>query len=619
MRMTLKAIVSLFIGLLLVGCGGGGGGGGDDGGGSIESGSSLPACGITGAMSSISTATLERSGIEAPHAQRVYESGSGFAPEPKVFTGQVAAARVGLPTTTGVEPSNLYELELQKGQHIVLEFPDSSAAELHLYLLDELGISLDATVGAVDGPTPGVRSLSLLVPKTGRYVVRVFAGRGHAPYTLRLYPGISPAHEAHRGPRVSDEFVVHQVLVMTVPGAASAFSIRARELGLQEPRGRRAVAELWEVPARQAGHVLEVLRGWQPRSSEVPRWGAVGLRERYETLLIAKSLQAQLEVATVSPNFILRTQHSLIPNDPRHPEQWFHMNIDLPEAWGISTGLPNDPQVVVAVVDTGVPCEHEDLQGRLLEVRDFVTTSPDDVDPPSDSSHGLHVAGIIGAATNNYKGVAGVSWGTTMVPVRVLTEKGGTLSDLLAGIRHSADVLEADVINLSLGGPFPCTDFETFFRDIRDRGIFLLAASGNSAKGAIDFPAACSAVFAVGATDLQKQRAHYSNYGDGLDLVAPGGAMNNNRSDGILSTVAHESGYDFYQGTSMATAVVSGVIALAKAVDPNLTPELFSELLQSGQLTDPIGPGPPRWDNETGWGQINALKTLQAVERRSAP
>jgi len=126
----------------------------------------------------------------------------------------------------------------------------------------------------------------------------------------------------------------------------------------------------------------------------------------------------------------------------------------------------------------------------------------------------------------------------------------------------------------------------------------------------------------VGATDAINERAFYSSFGNQLAFVAPGGDMRVDRTgdgyaDGILSTVADDtsgfrkSAYAFYQGTSMATPVASGVAALARSVDPDLTPDRFEQLLVSGRLTDDLGP--KGWDPETGWGQINALRTLLAV------
>jgi len=620
MRVINRAIASFVLGLLLAGCGG------DS---STETPTETFTVSGTITLQSVSSPSLESAGVETIKVQRADISGPASPSALKVFTGHVAAAGTGVPVGRGAESADRYVLELEQGQHIVLEFEDSAAADLHLYLLDEFGAALDASVDAADGPTAGSRNLSVLVPETGRYVVRVFADRGDAAYSLRLYPTVSPVHEAQRGARVSDEFMVHQVLLWVRSETAEAVASHAQGVGLRRSRESAVAAELWEVPPGQVGRVLDGVRGWRPKGGNVIRWTEPALLERYETLLIARSLREQPAIAAVSPNFILRPQQ-VSPNDPRYPEQWFHWNIELPEAWETSTGMPDDAEVVVAVVDTGVFQKHEDMQGKLLPGYDFQLDEPGGDDPGPGDWHGTHVAGIVGASTDNGVGIAGISWGAKILPVRVLSDESGSLADLLEGIRYSAGLpnssgtlpeRRADIINLSLGESLPCdANQREFFRGIRDLGIFLVAASGNSrdGNGAITFPASCDAVFAVGATGRDSARAPYSNYGRGLDFVAPGGFMRSRQSlGGILSTIAPESsaapetGYALYTGTSMAAAVASGVVALARAVDPDLTPDSFAEMMECGLLTDDIGAA--GWDNETGWGQINALKTLRAV------
>lgn len=355
---------------------------------------------------------------------------------------------------------------------------------------------------------------------------------------------------------------------------------------------------------------------------------------RYETLRARMALDGMPDVETVALNHVV--QPARLPDDPFQDLQWFHRNIDLPLAWDIATGEPPDPEVVVAVIDTGVFLDHEDLRGQLLPGYDFIEMEPGGDDPGdsptlgASSWHGTHVAGIAAAASDNATGVAGVSWGARILPIRALGEGGGTLYDTLQGIRYAAGLPNdsntvperaADVINLSLGGGSFSQAQADLYQGIRDDGIFVFAASGNSG-GSVTFPAAYEAVFAVGSTNAVNERASYSSFGNELALVAPGGDMREDRTgdgypDGLLSTLvddtsgSRESAYAFYQGTSMATAVASGVATLARAVDPELRPERFEQLLVSGLLTDDLGP--EGWDAETGWGQINALRALLAV------
>ncbi len=554
---------------------------------------------------------------------------------PAIIGGFVAAPGTDSRFGAVGDESDVYKVQLQAGQQIVLEYPDSDGVDLQLFLLDQLGERIDASVLPVREPLGFRASLSLVAPEEAGFV-EVRAVSGLTNYTLRLDTTHSLAVEAYRGPRVSDEFVAGDVIIRTRPGLVGPAAVEAQGLGMRAVAGDAAREQLWRMPEGQAGQVLELLSGWRPAVRERRRWASPELEARYQTLLAVKALRERPEIAAVFPNFIVRPR--LLPNDPFQGLQWFHANIDLPGAWDLSTGSDPDVEMIIAVVDTGVFRGHEDLQeGKLLTGYDFILMQPGG-DDPGDSSqpgqstwHGTHVAGIAAAATDNARGVAGVSWGARILPVRTLGEGGGRLYDTLQGIRYAAGLpndsgtvpaRRADVINLSLGGGSFVQDQADLYQEIRDLGIFVIAASGNNG-GAVGFPAAYDAVFAVGATDAINQRAPYSSFGPQLDFVAPGGDMRVDRTgdgfpDGILSTLVDDasgtprSAYAFYQGTSMATAVASGVAALARSVDPDLTPDRFAQLLVQGLLTDDIEPEGK--DPATGWGQINALSTLRAVQ-----
>ncbi len=559
---------------------------------------------------------------------------------PAIIGGFVAAPGTASRFGDAGDEWDVYEVELLEGQQIVLEFPDPVVADLDLYLLDGDGRLLDSSLSEEHAVE------SLIVPQNGLYFVAVHAFEGRSNYGLRIEAVGSGALQTRRAPRVSDAFVPGEAIGRTHPaspernaarlgqsksgdpGVDSAMVLEA--MGVEVLAGGLHREQLWRLPEVGrlgiADHRTALARPWlEPH-----------LRERYQTLIALKVLAKRPEVDAVSPNFHVSPQQ-LPPDDPLLGFQWYHANIDLPEAWAISTGLPPDQEVVIAVVDTGVFLDHEDLAAQLLSGHDFITNSPtgddpgDNPEPGRSSWHGSHVAGTAAATTNNETGVAGVSWGARILPVRTLGEGGGTLYDTLQGIRYAAGlpndydltpVRRADVINLSLGGGTFSTIQADLYQQIRELGIFVIAAAGNSGERNIIFPAGYDAVFAVGATDAINRRAPYSNYGDALDWVAPGGDMRFDRTgdgfpDGILSTVADDlsgtrrSSYSFYQGTSMATAVSSGVVALARANDPTLTPDALAGFLEAGLLTDDLGPA--GWDEQTGWGQINALKVLTVV------
>lgn len=617
----------LLISLLLVACGGGGGGSdGDVHAGFVVAGSITP-----DALNRVDSDTNDP---ETPRVPNNHRGQAQVIVAPAIVGGFVAAPGTFSRFGPAGDVADFFEVHLQAGQQIVLDFPDGIGLDLHLYLYNQDGLAVDASLFASDSPvTPSARR-SLSAPEAGRYYIEVRALSGRGNYTLRMDSERSLALEVHRGPRVSDAFVAGDLVVQTRMAAALSQAAVLQVSGLRTVAGYPDREQLWRVTEGQTAPLLEALTAWQPDSREWPRWVSAELRDRYHTLQVIKALRGLPEIAAVSPNFVIYPQR--LPNDPLQGLQWFHEPIGLPAAWEISTGRAPDAEVIVAVVDTGVFLGHEDLSGQLLPGYDFVRgrtggADPGDPSRPGQSTwHGTHVAGTVAAATDNRKGVAGVSWGAKILPVRTLSDSGGTLYDTLQGVRYAAGMSNdsgavparpADIINLSLGGGSFVQAHADLFQEIRDRGIFVIAASGNNA-GEVAFPAAYPAVFAVGATDAVSQRAPYSSFGSALDFVAPGGDMRVDRTgdgygDGILSTLVDDSSgtprseYAFYQGTSMATAVASGVAALARSVKPDLAPDLFAQWMESGRVTDDIAP--TGWDSATGWGQINAFKVLGAA------
>jgi serine protease len=220
-------------------------------------------------------------------------------------------------------------------------------------------------------------------------------------------------------------------------------------------------------------------------------------------LRVIKQLRLRPDVISAEPNYIVR--HSATPDDTYYPRQWHYPMINLPQAWDITAG---SSEVVVAVVDTGVLMGHPDLQGQLTDNGyDFISDpafsrdgtggiDPDPDDPGDGSSpgassfHGTHTAGTIAAATNNSRGVAAVGWNTRVMPIRVLGRGGGTLYDLLQGVRYAAGLPNdagiilprpADIINMSLGGGSYSQAAQDVFDQVRAKGIILIAAAGNEA------------------------------------------------------------------------------------------------------------------------------------------
>lgn len=334
-----------------------------------------------------------------------------------------------------------------------------------------------------------------------------------------------------------------------------------------------------------------------------------------ETVALAEELRAQPNVENAIPNYIL---HSFArPTDPLYGAQWHYGVINMEAAWDVTTGSNS---VTVAVVDTGsIP--HSDL--TFVGGYDFISdaSSAGDGDGrdgnPTDEGentnyHGAHVAGTIGANTNNNRGVAGVNWNVNLVAVRALGRNGdGAMFDILDGVEWAAGRLPglpnpnpARIINLSLGASVgeSCSAVlggdTSFFTDLANAGIVVVAAAGNEGQDTSGvFPANCPGVITVGATGQNNQRPAYSNYGAEVDLMAPGGDPNasfvwdgRERPLAVLSTVLDENGAESYGwqiGTSMAAPHVTGVIALMRAQNPGLS---FNQILTRLRSTtsDPV-------------------------------
>jgi serine protease len=261
------------------------------------------------------------------------------------------------------------------------------------------------------------------------------------------------------------------------------------------------------------------------------------------------------------------------PNDPKYQYQWHMKQINMPEAWKLSDG----DGVIVAVLDTGVAYEDhdrfhmvEDLEGvKMVKPYDFVTNSSHAND---DHGHGTHVAGTIAQATNNGKGVAGVARNVHIMPLKVLSGSGsGSVAGIADAIRYAADE-GAQVINMSLGGPFPSRVLKKAVQYAHDKGVTVICAAGNDGKKKLGYPAAYPGAVAVAATQFDRTTTFYSNYGKNLDIAAPGGNTRvdqngDGQPDGVLQNTIvvgdpTQSDYFGFMGTSMAAPHAAGVAAL---------------------------------------------------------
>lgn len=297
---------------------------------------------------------------------------------------------------------------------------------------------------------------------------------------------------------------------------------------------------------------------------------------------IMGELSSLPEVRYVEPNYTV-TGQEVIPNDPGFAFQYALVNIRAPQAWDITTG---SSAVTIAIIDSGVDLSHPELAPKLLPGRDFVNG---DWVAQDDNGHGTHVAGIAAAASNNGLGMAGVSWGARILPVKALNAfNSGTYANVAEGIKWATDQ-GAQVINLSLGGPNSSQTLEDAIAYAASRGVAIVAAAGNTG-GDILYPARYPAVIAVANTNAANQRVSTSAFGPEIDLSAPGA--------GIYS-LAIGGGYRYLGGTSMSAPHVSGALALLLSL-PGVSAGQARAYLETSAL-DIDSPG---WDIYTGSGLI---------------
>ncbi len=359
--------------------------------------------------------------------------------------------------------------------------------------------------------------------------------------------------------------------------------------------------------------------------------------DRAEAESLMRQIAADPDVEYIEVD---KLNHPLLtPNDTRFGEQYgFGTGAGgtyATQAWDVTNGAG----VVVAVLDTGI-VSHSDLNANLLPGYDFIIDTAvaadgngrdsDPSDPgdafngQSSSWHGTHVAGTIGAVTNNGKGVAGMAYGAKIVPVRVLGKGGGYDSDIadamvwaaggsVSGVPANAN--PAEVINLSLGGQGPCSSTsQSAINSAVSRGSTVVIAAGNSNANVSGFsPGNCANIISVAATTSTGARASYSNYGSLIDIAAPGSTILSTLNSG--STSPGSESYASYNGTSMAAPHVAGIVALMQAAASSpKSPAEIESIIKSTARSFPSTPSQP-----IGPGIIQARAAVDAVRGSTPP
>lgn len=294
----------------------------------------------------------------------------------------------------------------------------------------------------------------------------------------------------------------------------------------------------------------------------------------------------------------IRAPRAGMADDPLLPAQYGRAITGVDRLWDVQRGSPD---VVVAVIDSGVDARHPEFAGQLLPGWD-VTVEP--ARPGADVDgygHGTHVAGVIGALAGNGQGIAGVAPGCKILPVRIFNDFGHSTTGASAAAVIWAVDHGAKVINASWGSPMPGAAAEAAYQYALEKDVVFVSAVGNSGSNETkSYPGATEGVIGVAATTDIDTWGSFSTWGDWVDLAAPG--------EGILSTfpVAKGNGYRIMRGTSMASPLVAGVAALVRSQHPEWSQKQVAERLYA-TAKDVIQTGV---DPYSGHGRVDAFRAV---------
>jgi thermitase len=346
----------------------------------------------------------------------------------------------------------------------------------------------------------------------------------------------------------------------------------------------------------------------------------VSISDDEDVLGVIEALNSLSEVEYAEPMYIRELYDTqFIPNDAYYSQSWHHPVVNTPDAWDIQSGSDT---VIIAIIDTGVDTDHPDLIGNLWNnpgeiagngIDDDLNGKVDDTygwdftqddadvnhewnwHPYNAEDHGTHCAGIAAGVTNNLIGIAGASQHSKIMTCKIFPY----VSDVAAAnaIIYAADN-GADVISNSWGGGGASATIGSAILHARNtRGSIVLFAAGNDGSSSPHYPGASAGAVCVGATNSSDGRASFSNYGSWVDLCAPG---TNIWSCVDPANPSHNSQYQAWDGTSMATPLAAGIAALIKSQFPSITVDALEARLMDG---DDVG-------NLQMGLRVNALKAL---------
>ncbi|ACN15724.1 putative alkaline serine protease (subtilase family protein) [Desulforapulum autotrophicum HRM2] len=304
---------------------------------------------------------------------------------------------------------------------------------------------------------------------------------------------------------------------------------------------------------------------------------------------VKKALSKNPNIQFVEENFIAESGY--VPNDERYSSQWHLPMISAPDGWDLTTGSPSVP---IAIIDSGVDSTHPDLAGNLIAGYNFLENNTDTQDV---LGHGTAVAGSAAAITDNITGVAGVAGDSPIMPLVILDANDyATYYDIARAMNYAADQ-GVRIINISIGGSSYSSTLQNAVNYAWNKGAAIFARAHNYSTDTPYYPAACANVVAVSATTSSDTLASFSNYGDWIDISAPGA---------YILTTTRGGGYGNWNGTSFSSPITAGVAALILSANPSLTNAQVVDILT--QSADALGS--TRFDTYFGYGRVNALESI---------
>ncbi|MDA9583981.1 S8 family serine peptidase [Porticoccaceae bacterium] len=540
---------------------------------------------------------------------------------------------------------DLFVVSTSSNMYVNLDVVDyvSGTTDLDIYIYNSDGSERDFSY--VSGSTEGNETINL--PNGGTYVIQVYPIAGSSPYLLTVGQRLTSS-QASTG---HGDFSPNEILSYIPFTPRLTQSSRAEHIArLSTPEIKKRVSDL-KLPKTVLEHTpalrkigSEFLINKFKKQLDADLNPVLKMSDKQKIYLSHWKAIQRLEEINPMANYELNYTVERMANfsaDPLYNYQWNLRQINLEAALNAVGQEVKD--VAVAVIDSGSPSVNSDAWNATDFIAggyDFVASTSngdgdgidnDPTDPDASDaalvSHGVHVGTTIGMK-NDGAGFNGMA--VKVLPLRVFPEtpeEGKPLASrydikeailYAAGLSNSSGTIApttipVKVINLSLGGSsaWDCS----IFTDVAAQGITVVAASGNDGNetpGAYNYPASCTNVVSVGATDSLDQRTSYSQYNNMVDIAAPGGSEIDSDADGTADYVpawGNNTQKFGLPGTSMASPQVAGAIALLYAIDTNMSPSTVNTYLQAGYLTDDIGAS--GYDTSFGYGRLNVAKAIE--------